>query len=198
MRSAVWLILSVALASRCGFAQGTFTITATPIPQALVKQNYGAVPKGITAYDMNICNTSTAKQSLVSSEVYQALSANSAMRPIGRQIMLAAILRNQSHSVPSIVRMSLTSATAVLSILSSSKYHVPVGLVTGAALAAVSAQQVLSDLSPILSPDQLEKFEAQVLEPALVLDAGSCVERTLFAVSAAGQSKSQGLSFHVR
>lgn len=198
MRSAVWLILGLALASCCGFAQDGFSITATPIPQALVKQNYGAVPKGITAFDVNICNTSSAKQSLVSSELYQAFSANSTIQPIGRQIMLAAILRNQSHSVPSIVRISLTSATAVLSVLSSSKYHVPAGLVSGAALAAVSAQEVLSDLSPILSPDQLEKFETQVLEPALVLDAGSCVERTLFAVSVAGQSKSQSLSFHVR
>lgn len=198
MQPLVWAILSVAFVSSCGFAQDTFTITGTAIPQALVKQNYGAVPKGIAAYDMNICNTSSAKQSLVSSDVYQALSLNTAIQPIGRQIMLAAILRNQSHSVPSIVRMSLTSATAVLSILSSSKYQVPAGLVTGAALAAVSAQQVLSDLNPILSPDQLEKFESQVLEPALVLDGGSCVERTVFAVSAPKQSKPQILSFHVR
>jgi hypothetical protein len=197
MRSLVGVVLSLAFAYS-GFAQGAITVTGTAIPAALVKQTYGAAPKGVSAYDVNICNTSAVKQSIVSSEIYQALSGQSGVEPIGRQIMLASILRSQNHSVPSIVRMSLTSAMAVLSVLSSSKYHVPSGLVTGAAMASISGQQVLSDLSPLLSADQLEKFETQALEPALALDAGSCVERTVFAVSRTAQSKPQSLSFHVR
>jgi hypothetical protein len=199
MRCIVTAILGVALTCGCGLAQGTFTVTGTPIPQTLMQQNFGKVPKGVSAYDLNICNVSGAKQSVVSSEIYQALStANGAVQPIGRQIMLAAILQSQNHSPASLLRMSLTSATAVLSILSSSKFHIPSGLVTGAALASMSGQQVLTNLSPILSADQLEKFESQVLESALVLDAGSCVERTLFVTSPQAKTKSQKLSFHVR
>jgi hypothetical protein len=199
MRCTVMAVFSLALSCGFSFAQSTFTVTGTPIPQALLQQNYGSVPKGIIAYDLNICNSSPAKQSLVSSEIYQAISTeNATVQPIGRQIMLAAILRNQNHSVSNILKVSLTSATAVLSILGSSKYHVPSGLVTGAALASISGQQVLTDLSPILSADQLEKFETQVLEPALVLDGGSCVERTVFALGASSKAKPQTLSFHVR
>ena len=199
MRCTVTVILGAALLCGSGFAQDAFTVTGTPIPPALVQQNYGNVPKGMSAYDLNICNESAVKQSLVSSEIYQALAAaNNAIQPVGRQIMLAAILRNQNHSPSSILRISLTSATSVLSLLSSSKYHVPSALVTGAALASMSGQQVLTDLSPVLSADQLEKFETQVLEPALVLDAGSCVERTVFTVSVTSKTKSQTLTFHVR
>ncbi|HTU45793.1 MAG TPA: hypothetical protein VMF91_12065 [Bryobacteraceae bacterium] len=199
MRNSLTAILGVALVCGCGFAENTFMVTGTPIPQALVQQNYGSVPKGMTAYDLNICNQSSVKQSLVSSEIYQAISAaNGAIHPVGRQIMLAAILRNQNHSPSSILRISLSSATAVLSLLSSSKYHVSSGLVSGAAVASIAGQQVLTDLNPILSADQLEKFETQVLEPALVLDDGSCVERTVFTVSATSKTKSQTLSFHVR
>jgi len=199
MRCIVTAVLGVALTCGCGLAQGTFTVTGTPVPQTLLQQSFGNVPKGVSAYDLNSWNVSGAKQSLVSSEIYQALStANGAVQPIGRQIMLAAILRNQNHSPASILRMSLSSATSVLSILSSSKYHIPSGLVTGAALASMSGQQVLTDLSPLLSADQLERFESQVLESALVLDTGSCVERTLFVASAPSQAKSQTLSFHVR
>jgi len=199
MRSIIMPVLGLGLVSGLCFAQNAFTVTGTPIPQTLVQQNYGSVPKTVSAYDLNICNVSSARQSLVSSEIYQALSStNASIQPIGREIMLASILRNQNHSVANILKISLTSATAVLSLLGSSKYHVPGGLVTGAALASISGQQVLTDLSPILSADQLEKFESQVLEPALVLDAGSCVERTVFAVTGAPTSKSHGLSFHVR
>lgn len=199
MRCSVTAVLAVALTCGCACAQSTFTVTGTPIPQALMQQTFGNVPKGVSAYDLNICNASAAKQSVVSSEIYQALSkVDGSVQPIGRQIMLAAILRNQNRSLGSILRMSLTSATAVFSILSSSKYHIPSGLVTGAALASMSGQQVLTNLSPILSADQLEKFETQVLESALVLDAGSCVERTVFVTSAPSKSKSETLSFHVR
>lgn len=199
MRHSVTAVLGVALVCGCSFAENTFMVTGTPIPQALVQQNYGSVPKGMSAYDLNICNQTSVKQSLVSSEIYQAISAaNGAIQPVGRQIMLSAILRNQNHSPSSILRISLSSATAVLSLLSSSKYHVSAGFVTGAAVASIAGQQVLTDLNPILSADQLEKFETQVLEPALVLDGGSCVERTVFAVSATSKTKSQTLSFHVR
>jgi hypothetical protein len=199
MRSCVLAMLGMALSSGASFAQSTFTVTGTPIPPALLAQNYGPVPKGISAYDLNICNTSGVKQSVISSEIFQALSAaDTTIQPIGRQIMLAAILRNQNHSASNIAKVALTSATAVFSLLSSSKYHVPAGLTTGAALGSIAGQQVLTDLSPVLSADQLETFEAQVLEPALVLDAGSCVERTVFATSANPKTKSQVLTFHVR
>lgn len=189
---------ALAFGCGCSFAQSAFTVTGTPIPPALIRQTYGSVPKTVSAYDLNICNASSVKQSLVSSEIYQALSAGDAIQPIGRDIMLASILRNQNHSAANILKISLASATAVLSVIGSSKYHVPSGLVTGAAVASLSGQQVLANISPLLSADQLEKFESQVLEPALVLDAGSCVERTVFAVKTASKSKSQNLSFHVR
>ncbi|MBV9759537.1 MAG: hypothetical protein JO340_03145 [Acidobacteriaceae bacterium] len=199
MRSLAATALGFVLAASASFAQSAFTVTGTQIPQSLLQQNYGTVPKGVTAYDLNICNSSSTKQTLVSSEIYQALSnANVAIQPIGREIMLAAILRNQSHSPSSLLKVSLNSATAVLSILSSSKYHIPSGWITGAALASISGQQVLSDLSPILSADQLEKFESQTLEAALALDGGSCAERTVFALSVTSKTKSQELSFHVR
>lgn len=181
-------------------AQSSFAITGTALPSSLLQQNYGKLPKGITAYDLNICNVSDAKRSIVSSEIFQALTqAGSGLQPIGRDIMLAAILRNQNRSAGTIAPMLLSSVTGILSILSSSKYGVPTGLLTGAALAAVSAQQLLATFKPMLSADQLEKFEEQVLQAALVLDSGSCVERTVFA-SAAGPSSAnnRSLSFHVR
>jgi hypothetical protein len=59
-------------------------------------------------------------------------------------------------------------------------------------------------LKPILSADQVEKFEAQVLEPALVLDSGSCVERTVFVITTASSKgkanlriTAEPLSFHI-
>jgi hypothetical protein len=71
----------------------------------------------------------------------------------------------------------------------------------GAALASLAGQQVLGTLKPVLSADQLEKFESQVLEPALVLDSGSCVERTVFVIvngsSAKNRVKIEPLSLHI-
>lgn len=181
------------------FAQATFEISGTPIPASLLQQNYGTIPKGIGAYDLNICNISDAKQSLVSSRIYQALStADSSLEPIGRQIMLAAILRNQNHSAMNILSVVLTSTTGVLSVLGSSKYKLPSGMVTGVALGSLSAQQLIGSLKPILSADQVEKFESQVLELALVLDGGSCVERTVFVSSTNPKAKIQPLTFHVQ
>jgi hypothetical protein len=191
--------------SGLAFAQADFEVTGTPIPSSLLTQNYGPIPKGIAAFDLNICNVADTKQSLVSSKVYQALAGTGAsLEPIGRQIMLTAIVRNQTHSVTSILSLALTSTTSVLSVLSATKYRIPSGALTGVALGSIAGQQVLTNLKPILSADQVEKFESQVLEPALVLDAGSCVERTVFVTTAAAakgkasrNTTLNALSFHI-
>ena len=199
MRRLNGLFMSCAIFCGAASAQNTFTITGTAIPAELVQQNFGRIPKGITAYDLNVCNVSPSKQSLVSSEIFQAVAQSTVgLQPIGKQIMLASILRNQNRSSGTILTLTLNSITGILSILSSSKYSPPRGVVTGSALGAISAQQLLSNLKPVLSSDQVEKFEAEVLEPALVLDAGSCVERTMFATALDPAAKAKSLSFHVR
>jgi hypothetical protein len=138
------------------------------------------------------------KQSLVSSRIYQALAAsNPSLEPIGRDIMLAAILHNQNHSFSSILGVVLSSTSGVLSVVSSSKPKLSGGWMAGATVGLFAGQQVLNSLKPILSPDQLEKFDSQVLEPALVLDGGSCVERTVFVNSPNSKAKTQELSFHI-
>jgi hypothetical protein len=86
----------------------------------------------------------------------------------------------------------------VLAVFGSSKYKLAPGLAMGAALAALSGQQLIIHLRPILSADQLQKFENQVLEPALVLDGGSCVERTVFVSSQDPKAKAQAFAFHVQ
>lgn len=191
------MALSVGAAS----AQNTFEITGTPIPAQLLNQNYGNVPKGISAYDLNICNVSDAKQSLTSSKVYQALmQADANIQPVGRAIMLAAILRNQNRSLANVLSVAMTSATGVLSILGTSNYKLPAAWGTAAALASVTGQSVLNNLKPMLTTDQLEKFDDQVLEPALVMDSGSCVERTVFTIATAAstaKTKPQGLNFRI-
>ena len=181
------LLLAISvLASIAGlsYGQGTFEVTGTPIPAELLRQNYGAIPKNVTAFDLNICNITDSKQSIVSSKIYQALTkSDSSLEPIGRQIMLAAILRNQNRSAANVMNYVLSSLTGVISIVRSSKYNVPAGVMEGAALASLSGQQLMTSLKPMLTIDQVEKFEGQVLEPALVLDSGSCVERTVFATA---------------
>lgn len=181
-------------------AQDNFVVTGTAIPPALLQQNYGKIPKGISAYDLNICNVSATKQSIVSSAIYQALAqSNAGLQPIGRQIMLASLLRNQNRSKGAILTMALSSVTSVLAILSSSKASPPAGVVTGVALAAMSTQQIMNAFKPVLTNDQVEKFESEVLEPALVLDAGSCVERTVFtAGSAAPAARAHAVRFQVQ
>jgi hypothetical protein len=187
------------LGSGAGFAQDTFVVTGTAIPAELLKLNYGSLPTSVRAFDLSICNVTANKQSLVSSEIYQALAqSNAGLQPIARQIMLAAILRNQNHSVASILNMVLNSATGVLSVLGAAKTKIPTGLLAGAALGSLSAQQLITNLRPVLTADQVEKFENQVLEPALVLDSGSCAERTVFASTENAKAKTQSLSFHVR
>ncbi len=198
MKSFVLAGLAMVLLSAIGSAQATFEITGTPIPAGLLRQNYGSIPKGIGAYDLSICNVSAAKEALVSSRIYQALSnTNSSLEPIGRQIMLASILRNQNRNAMTILAAVLSSTTGVLSVFGSSRYKLPSGLATAAALGSLSGQQLISTLRPIFSADQLEKFDSQVLEPALVLDGGSCVERTVFVSSADAKAKAQPLSFHI-
>ncbi|HSU32496.1 MAG TPA: hypothetical protein VLJ11_14790 [Bryobacteraceae bacterium] len=157
------------------------------------------MPKGITAYDLSICNSTELKHSIVSSEIFQALSkSNTGLQPIGRQIMLTAILRNQSWTLTNILGVTMNVSAGILSVLNSSKVGLPSGVATGATLASLSLQQVLSNLKPVSSADQLEKFESQVLEPALVLDGGSCVERTVFTVVDQPAARGAKLSFHVR
>ena len=199
MRLISRILLSLGMVGGLASAQNTFAITGTAIPASLLQQNYGRLPKGITGYDLSICNISGAKQSIVSSEIFQALAkSGSGLQPIGREIMLAAILHNQNRSVGSIAPMLLSSVTGILSVLSSSKYRVPSGVLTVAALGAMSGQQLFTNFRPVLSADQLEKFEDQVLQPALVLDSGSCVERTVFAGAPSANSRASSLSFHVR
>ncbi len=199
MKFFAWAVLSSLLCGAMASAQNTFAVTGTAIPASLLQQNYGKLPKDTTGYDLNICNVTNVKQSIVSSEIYQALAqSNTGLQPIGRQIMLAAILRNQNHSAGTVLSMVMNSVTGVLSALSSSKYGPPAGLVTAAALGTISAQQVLGSLKPVLTNSQLEKFEGEVLEPALVLDGGSCVERTVFAAAENPSAKAHSLTFHVR
>lgn len=160
-------------------AQNTFTISGTAIPDDLLKMNYGPMPKGIAGYDLNICNVTDVKKPITSSEIYQALmEAQGDLRPIGKQIMLAVILRNQNHSLRTWLNLGLGSTTSVLSVLG--QHAKSSGTLSAVALAALVGQQVLTTWNPVLTADQVEKFEAQTLESALVMDGGSCVERTIF------------------
>lgn len=198
MKNLISALFWTALLSVLSFAQTSFVVTGTAIPADLLQQNYGKLPKGLIAYDLNVCNVSPTRQAVVSSQIYQAMSrADVNLQPIGRQIMLATILRNQNRSAAGVWMVALNSAATVLSILSSSRYSVPRGLATAAAVGAISAQQITAALKQS-SSNQLEKFETQVLESALVLDGGSCVERSVFAATANPKSKSQSLSFYVR
>lgn len=181
--------------------QPTFAISGTAIPSALLKINYGNVPKGIQAYDLNICNMTETRHALTSSEIFQALiESQNTLRPIGRQIMLAAILRNQNRSVRTWLNLGLTSTTSVLSVLGSSHAGLPSSALSAAALGALIGQQLLATWSPVLTADQVEKFESQVLEPTLLMDGGSCVERTVFTTTDTGNkpsSQPKNVAFHV-
>jgi hypothetical protein len=181
-------------------AQDTFSITGAQIPADLVKVNYGKLPKTIQAYDLNICNQSSEKHSLTSSQVYQALVAgNPNLQPIGRQIMMGAVLQNQQRSVASILTVVLNSTVGVLSVLGAARSGLPSNALAGAAVGSALAQQLLNNLKPVLSPDQMQRYESEVLETALLMDSGSCVERTVFAVStASAKSSVSSLTFHVR
>ena len=86
MKILITAICCLASGAAC-FPQSTFSVIGTPIPSSLAQQNYGSLPKGVVAYDLNICNRSAVKESVVSGEIYQALSgANGALKPIGRLV----------------------------------------------------------------------------------------------------------------
>ena len=204
MRSVATMLL-LPLLSGLAIAETDFQVTGTPIPATLLRQNYGSIPRGIGAFDLSICNLTDSKHALVSSQVFQALAGQGAsLEPIGRGIILGSIIRSQSRSPASILTIVFESTTGILSVLSASRYPMSPGLLTGVALGSLTGQQVLSKLRPLLSADQVEKFESQVLEPALVLDGGSCVERTVFVISTPkinGKARSKApanpLSFHI-
>ena len=200
MRIVARALACLALWGTLSFGQTTFDVTGTSVPPGLLRQNYGTMPKGVGAYDLSICNMTGSKQTIVSSQIYQSLAeSNPGVQPIGRQIMLAAILHNQEHSVWKVVNVGLTSMTGVLAVFGASTYSLPAKWATGFAIASLSSQPVLNALRPVMSADQLQKFESQVLEPAVVLDGGSCVERTVFTVTTTPKSgASSNLSFHVR
>ena len=183
-----------------GLAQDKVTVSGSPIPQQLLEQNYGKMPKGVGGYDLSICNVSETKQALVSSQIYQALAqANVSLTPIGRQIMLASILRNQSRSLMSWLGVAFNSATSVAALLSTSRsINVPGGLSTGVGLGSILLGQATNQLKPVLGPDMVEKFDREVLEPAIVLDAGSCVERTVFALASDLKAKQSPLQFRMK
>jgi len=181
-------------------AQETFSVTGTRIPAALVKVNYGTLPKTIQGLDLNICNQSGAKQSVTSSQIYQALvAANPHLQPIGRQIMMGEILQNQQRSLTTVLTVVLNSTVGVLSVLGAARTGISPNVLAGTAVGSAVGQQLLSNLKPVLTADQVQRFESQVLEPALVMDSGSCVERTVFALAAPGAAVTiQSLTFHVR
>jgi hypothetical protein len=200
MKNCLALIVLFCAAAALGCGQDKFTVSGTPIPNTLAVANYGPMPKGVTGYDVNICNATGQKLSLVSSQIYQSLSqTNLALKPLGRQIMLTAILQNQRRSVASILDIAFNSATGIVALLSASgQTNIPNGFKTSVGLGSIVLGQVTSQLKPVLPPDKVEKFDREVLEPALVLDGGSCVERTIFALSDDPKSAPASLSFHIR
>jgi hypothetical protein len=200
MKKRIVVGLLVLLLSLPLFGEDNITVSGTPIPKQLLEQNYGKMPKGVGAFDLSICNVSSQKQTVVSSQVYQALAqSNVSLSPIGRQIMLASVLRNDSRSLTSILGVSLSSATGIAAVLGASRtFAVPGGVVAGIGLSAILLGQVTNALKPVLAQDKMEKFDREVLEPALVLDAGSCVERTVFALNANGASKPKALQFRMK
>lgn len=198
MKSLVSSALILAFLCATGFAQ-TLEVTGTPVPETLVKQNYGRVPKAFAAYDLNICNSSHVKQSVVSSDIYLALSrSETILHPIGRQIVLASLLRSQNWNAQRILSLVLNAGIGVLALIDSSRDGGSGRLLAAITLGSVSAQQLTMGSRGNTSADQLERFDMQVLEPVLVLDAGSCVERTVFAVAQdSNVKKPLGLSFYV-
>jgi hypothetical protein len=181
-------------------AQNTFSVSGTKIPPDLVKLNYGKIPKTVDAFDLNICNQSADKHAVTASQIYQGLAeSNVNLQPLGGQIMLAAVLQNQRHSLTTILSVAVNSAVGVLSVLGAARTGISPGTLAGAALGAAIGQQLLDNLKPVLTPSQLARYQNQVLESALVLDGGSCVERTVFTLVAPGaKNKFQNLTFHVR
>ena len=198
MRLVVATALGMALLQGLGFGQATFEVTGTPVPPDLLKVNYGALPKSMGAFDVSICNLTELKQTVLSSRVYHALAAsNPNLQPIGRQTVLAVILRNQGRRPYNILSVTLNSASGIFSVIGASKLALPPNLSTAIAFAALTGQQLLPTLKPVTTVDQIEKFESQALEPSLLLDGGACVQRTVFTVLS-DRAKATPLSFRVR
>jgi hypothetical protein len=196
----IWAGIACA-APLLALAQDRISVTGTPIPQQLLVENYGKMPKGVMAYDLSICNVSGQKQSVVGSEIYQALAnSNQAVTPIGRQIILASVLQNQSRSVGAILSATVGSSTSLVAVLGTSKaVNIPTGLSAALALGSLVLSQVTASLKPVLSPNNvLEKFDTDVLQAALVLDTGSCVERTMFALASKTAPKPSPLQFRLK
>jgi len=181
-------------------AQETFSVSGTQIPPELARVNYGGLPKAIQGFDLNICNLTAEKHSVGSSQIYQVLAeSNPSLQPIGRQVMMPVILRNQRRSAATVLTVVLNSAVGVLSVLGAARTGVSANILAGTAVGSVVGQQLLNGLKPVLTADQVERYESQVLESALVLDGGSCVERTVFALAVPGSTRTvQTLRFHVR
>jgi hypothetical protein len=92
----------------------------------------------------------------------------------------------------------LNSSVGVLSVLGAARTGIPPNVLAATAVGSAVGQQLLTTLKPVLTADQVQRYENQVLETALVLDAGSCVERTVFAVGTPGAASTiQSLTFHV-
>ncbi len=180
-------------------AQDTFSVTGTRIPSDVVKVNYGKMPKTIEAFDLNICNQSAEKHAVTASQIYQALAAGVDLHPLGGQIMLGIILQDQQRSLTTVMTVALNSAVGVLSVLGASRTGISVRTLASAALGAAVGQQLLHNLKPVLTADQLARYQTQVLPSALVLDSGTCAEKTVFALTTpSSKSKIQILTFHVR
>jgi hypothetical protein len=181
-------------------AQTLFSVTGTRIPPELVRVNYGKLPASIAAFDLNICNQSGDKRAVTASQIYQALAeADVTLQPLGRQVMLALILRNQQHTLATITTVVLNVGVGVLSALGAARTGISGDVLAGAAVGSAVGQQLLNNLRPVLSADQVARYENQVLEPALVLDNGTCVERTVFALSTqSAPNKVENLTFHIR
>ena len=190
--------IGMALLSGLSYGQATFEVTGTPIPPDLLKTNFGSLPKSIAAFDTNICNLTELKQTVISSRVYQSRAASAPdVRPLGRQLVLAAILKNQARRPINVLSWSLNTATGVFSVVSASKYAIPGNWATAVAFASLTSQQLLASLKPPTTVDEIEKFESQALEPSFTLDGGSCVQRTVFVV-VPNHLKPTNLSFRVR
>ncbi len=198
MRVVVAATLGMAFWGGLGYGQATFEVTGTPVPPDLLKANFGSLPKSIGAFDTNICNLTELKQTVISSRIYQGLaSSNRDLQPLGRQLVLAAMLKRQAHRPINIFAWSLGTVTGVFSVVSASKYALPGNWATAVAFASLTSQQLLGSLKPPTTVDEIEKFESQALEPSFMLDGGSCVQRTVFVV-VSNRAKATNLSFHVR
>lgn len=199
MKAVVKATVTMALCGGLSLAQTTFEVTGTPVPPDLLKASYGALPKSIGAFDISICNLTELKQTVISSKVTQALSQTyPQLRPMGRQMVLSAMLHNQGRRPLSVLNTSLTAVGSAFSVLSASKYALPSNWSSAIAFASIATQQLLSGFKPVMSAEQIEKFQTEALEPSFLLSGGSCEQRTLFTVTTPPVSKPSSLSFHVR